>query len=110
MYINVKHVALSISLPIACNQEIKQTIIIGQQDVAAVMPQGVLQVGPSLDDGPALANSHSRWAGQSHPVGHDGIGHGSCCASDAITLHDDLPNISPASSRHGAKRRGRLKI
>ena len=38
-----------------------------------------------------------------------GVGHDSCCVSDAIT-HYDRPNISSASDRHGAKRHGDVFI
>ena len=44
VYISIKRVVLSISLPSTCNpeeQEIKHTIMIGQQDDAAVMPHSL---------------------------------------------------------------------
>jgi len=63
----------------------------------------MLQVGPSLDDGYALATPRRKQMGvTATPSRPD-----SCCVSDAIT-HDDRPNISSSSSRHGAKQRGGL--
>jgi len=55
--------------------------------------------------GSRLPPSNSTQTTDECGVGHDDVGHDSCCVSDAIT-HDDRPNISSASSQHGAKRRG----
>jgi len=62
----------------------------------------MLQVGPSLVDGCAVANPRRKQMGvaatpsRGHKT-HDGVTYHSCCVSDAIT-NDDQPNIGPSSA------------
>ena len=62
----------------------------------------VLQVGPLSVDSSVLKQLHTDNRRQSVSNIHNGVGHDSFCVSDAFTYYD-RPNISSASSWHGAK-------
>ena len=75
--------------------------------------QGVLQVGPSLVDGgpPSNCTQMARPSGHTTVVVfqmHAGDNCRHCNLSPTLPTNDDRPNITPASSQHGAKRRAGL--